>query len=99
MSQRDTNKSSTVLRAFTVLEVIAENMEALSVSEVANRTGLDRATAYRMLRTIEQAGYLVRDEQSKTYSLGRRVIALARHLLASDQDRALIATTLQNVSR
>lgn len=96
--QRDTNKSSTALRAFQVLETVAKDAGPLSVSEISRRVGLDRVTCYRMLRTIEQAGYLVRDVDTKNFRMSRRVVSLAKHLLAEDEDRLLVSQALKRIS-
>lgn len=98
-AERDSNRSATALRAFRVLEAIANSSEPLGVSSVARLTGLDRATCYRMLRTIEQAGYLVRDREARTFRLSRRIISLAKNLLGDDETRALVARTLARISR
>jgi DNA-binding IclR family transcriptional regulator len=95
---RDTNKSSTALRAFQVLEAVARNSAPLSVAEISRRVELDRATCYRMLRTIEEAGYLVRDAETKNFRMSRRVVSLAKHLLAEDEDRLLVSQTLKRIS-
>jgi DNA-binding IclR family transcriptional regulator len=98
MQQRDTNKSSTALRAFQVLETVAKDGSPLSVTEISRRIGLDRATCYRMLRTVEEAGYLVRDAETKNFRMSRRVVSLAKHLLAEDEDRLLVSQTLKRIS-
>lgn len=98
MQQRDTNKSSTALRAFQVLEAVARHGAPLSVTEISRHIGLDRATCYRMLRTIEEAGYLVRDDETRNYRMSRRVLSLAKHLLAEDGDRLLVSQALKRIS-
>lgn len=95
---RDTNKSATALRAFRVLETVAQSSEPLPVNEISRRTGLDRATCYRMLRTIEEAGYLVREHHTRNFRLSWRLISLAKHLLAEDEDRAFISRVLKRIS-
>ena len=98
-SRRDSNKSSTALRAFRVLETVANSSEPLGVAEVARLTGLDRATCYRMLRTIEQAGYVVHDRVTKSFRPSRRIISLAKHLLGDDESRMLVSQTLKQISK
>jgi DNA-binding IclR family transcriptional regulator len=99
ITERDSNKSSTALRAFRVLETVANSAEPLGVGDVARLTGLDRATCYRMLRTIEQAGYVVRDRVTKTFRPSRRIISLAKHLLGDDERRTLVSQTLRQISK
>ena len=62
MGQADSNVSATALKALAVLDLMGEQRRPLSVAEVAERVGADRATAYRMLMTLVQAGYVRRDE-------------------------------------
>ena len=59
---------------------------------------MDRVTCYRMLRTIEQAGYLVFDPERKTYRLSRKILILAQSVLAHEEDRERIEVTLKAIS-
>jgi len=52
----------------------AENRE-WTLDEIAARTGLPRMTAYRMIRTMESARYLVRDPVTNRYHLGPALLA------------------------
>jgi len=52
----------------------AENRE-WTLDEIAERTGLPRMTAYRMIRTMESASYLVRDPVTSRYHLGPAFLA------------------------
>lgn len=46
-----------------------------SLDEIAEGTGLPRMTAYRMIRTMEAARYLVRDPVTNRYHLGPALLA------------------------
>ena len=98
MLERDTNLSATALRALQVLEIVAESNDAMTVSEIARRAELDRATCYRMLRTVEQAGYIVRESNTKNFKLSRKILSLAKHLLADDESHLLVSQTLKQIS-
>ena len=52
----------------------AENRE-WTLDEIAERAGLPRMTAYRMIRTMEAARYLVRDAVTNRYHLGPALLA------------------------
>jgi DNA-binding IclR family transcriptional regulator len=66
---RALSKGLTVLGLFD-----AENRE-WTLDEIAERAGLPRMTAYRMIRTMESAGYLVRDSVTSRYHLGPALLA------------------------
>ena len=59
---------------------------------------MDRVTCYRMLRTIEDAGYLVFDPDKKTYRLSRKILVLAQSVLAHEEDRERVENTLKAIS-
>jgi DNA-binding IclR family transcriptional regulator len=66
---RALSKGLTVIGLFD-----AENRE-WTLDEIAERAGLPRMTAYRMIRTMEAAGYLVRDPVTSRYHLGPALLA------------------------
>jgi DNA-binding IclR family transcriptional regulator len=95
---RDSNKSTTALRALKVLEILGETRAPRSVAEVAAGIGADRSTAYRMLMTLIDAGYVVRDERTRTYRLGYRILMLSKWLLSDDDKSELILACLKAIS-
>ena len=98
MASKNINKSSTALKALKVLEVVAFSPQPISVSEVAEQEGFDKGTAYRMLQTLVDAGYVIQDELSKRYKLSYKVIALSRNLLADNEVTELIRHKLEQIA-
>lgn len=70
-----TERVQSVDRVFHLLEQLADGGGALSLSELAQRTGLPMPTIHRLLRSLVNQGY-VRQESSKRYALGPRLIRL-----------------------
>jgi DNA-binding IclR family transcriptional regulator len=98
MTEIDSNVSATALKALNVLDFIGEQRRPLTVMEVADAIGVDRATAYRMLLTLVQSGYVSRDQSAKTYRLSLKVLSLGRNLLGDDVRSARIMDCLRDVS-
>lgn len=96
--KRDSNKSSTVLKAFHVLEAVSAQGAPASAAELARSLEMDRVTVYRMLRTISDAGYLNMDPQTKRFALSNRVLTLAAPLLEADQQGKRIDLLLESVA-
>ena len=63
-------------RAFTILEAMADANGVVGVSDLVARTDLPLATIHRLLRTLVDLGY-VRQDRSRQYSLGPRLMRLA----------------------
>lgn len=68
--------SQTLSRGILILEMLAEAREPLSIDEVARRLEVHRSIAYRLLRTLEDHGLVVRDSAGLV-TLGARMAALA----------------------
>jgi IclR family transcriptional regulator, KDG regulon repressor len=77
--------SLTAQKALRTLEVIATATQPVSLSEVAEQIGTDKSTAYRMLITLVDSGYVLRDSKTKHYRLSYKVVSLSRNLLAENE--------------
>jgi IclR family pca regulon transcriptional regulator len=63
-------------RGLEVLSLFSRERPSLAMSEVVELTGLNKATAYRVLSTLEAVGYLNRNAQTKRYSPSLKVLTL-----------------------
>lgn len=64
-------------RSVAVLELLAGHPdERFTLSEVARRCDLNKATAHALLSTLSEHGVLLRHPQEKRYSLGPRLVAI-----------------------
>jgi IclR family acetate operon transcriptional repressor len=64
-------------RGLSILALFDVDHRAWTIDEIAERTGLLRMTAYRMVRTLEGSGFLVRDRVTNQYHVGPAALALA----------------------
>ena len=92
------HRSSTALRALRVLEVLGASATPVSVAAVAERLSVERAAAYRMLVTLVDAGYALRDANGRSYRLSHKVVTLSRHLLAENQRTEMVRECLQELA-
>jgi DNA-binding IclR family transcriptional regulator len=64
-------------RSVAVLELLAGHPdERFTLSEVARRCDLNKATAHALLSTLSEHGVLLRHPEEKRYSLGPRLVAI-----------------------
>ena len=78
---------SAVDRALSILEALAEH-PGVSVTELAKVSGNTKSLVFRLIYTLEQRGYVIKDPVSRTYTLGYRPLYLA----ASAQDNLTLLT-------
>lgn len=60
-------------RALTLLEVIADESDGLTLSAIAERTGLNSSTCHHLISTLVQRGYLTHLSRSRGYALGSKI--------------------------
>ena len=74
----DQSSVQSLVRAFSILEVIAGSQEGISLSDLSRSVGLHKSTAFRMVRTMTVLGYVVRTEDSKLYRMGDRLSGVVK---------------------
>ena len=60
-------------RALDIIEVLAVEESGLGVTEIASRVGLHKSTAYRIIETLYNRGYLNKT-QDNHYKIGLKLI-------------------------
>lgn len=73
--------SKTLARGLNALEILAEAGSPLSVNELAERLGVHRSNAYRILRTLEEHRFVLRAADG-LIRLGPKIAALSRGVSA-----------------
>lgn len=64
-----------VKRALAILDSLNESAVGLSVQEVSRIHKMPYSTAFYLLETMEKSGYVQRDDNSKKYSVGYKLLA------------------------
>lgn len=80
--------SQTLSRGIRILEILADARSPLSIDEIALRLAVHRSVAYRLVRTLEDHGLVVRDSAGHI-QLGARMAALAAGVAHDLQAEAL----------
>lgn len=85
-----------LMRGLAVIECFDEQHARMSITDVAQRTGLERATARRCLLTLAHLGYASYD--GKFFQLTPRVLNLGHSYLAATPLPRLIQPFLEELS-
>lgn len=64
-------------RAIALLEAVAKSQDAETSQTLADRCGLNRSTAWRLLLTLEHHGLVDRDDATNSYRIGLGILRLA----------------------
>jgi DNA-binding IclR family transcriptional regulator len=91
--------SSTVKKALAVLEHLGEYGAPISATEMAASTGFDRATCYRLLMTLNEAGFVEHELETKKFGLSFKIVSIARGLLQEDREVESVRDVMRMVSK
>ncbi|MEK3782676.1 IclR family transcriptional regulator [Paenibacillus sp. FSL R5-0810] len=72
-----------VERALDILICFTKNSE-LALTEISSLIGLHKSTVHRLLATLEDKGFVVRNPETEKYRLGLKIWELSMHLSQSD---------------
>jgi len=69
----------TLSKALTVIDALAQSHGPVGISELSRRLGLSKNQFFRVVKTLEQFGYIQKVDDK--YALGLRFLELGRHIL------------------
>ncbi|WHY67825.1 IclR family transcriptional regulator [Neobacillus sp. SuZ13] len=68
-------------RALTILNKLSEYPDGIQITRLAEQVGLTKGTLHRLLSTLSNMNYVMKDEETDKYKLGLQVLFLSRNLL------------------
>jgi DNA-binding IclR family transcriptional regulator len=81
-----------------VFDCFSEECPSLNLQSIANRVGLPKSTAFRLVQSLEQAGYLVRLENQQ-YVLSQKFLGLARLAQSCSDIRSIARSVMEEAAR
>lgn len=71
-------------RGLEMMELLLEHPDGLQQTEIARSLGCSKTSVYRISMTLIRYGYLVRDEETKSIRLSRKLIAMGSRSLGEE---------------
>jgi IclR family pca regulon transcriptional regulator len=91
------NYVASVGKAFGVLQSFTSESFELTLSEIAARANLDRGTAFRLIQTLVELGYLQAIRQSRRFRLGLACLDLGYTVLSHGSLRTIVEPLLRDL--
>lgn len=79
----ETKSIKTMGKLVSVLDCFSTSERALTVGDIAARTGLPRSTAHRSINALKEVGFLDQDRRRDSYRLGLKLFQLGTTVLHS----------------
>jgi sugar lactone lactonase YvrE/DNA-binding IclR family transcriptional regulator len=86
-------------RGLALLNLVADATHPLRFTEIAERAGLARPTAHRILAALTEARLLRHEPVTQTYALGPRLLEMAHRVWEGFDLRATAAPELERLAR
>ena len=71
----------------------------MRLTEICNQVGIHKSKGHSILNTLKQFGFVEKDTQTKTYSLGPALIFLSRHVLDNLHYPEIVAPFLDDLAK
>ncbi|MCZ4353087.1 IclR family transcriptional regulator [Roseovarius aestuarii] len=91
--------SGTVGKALRLLESLANHDSPVRLSDLSRENGLNKSTAYRMLETMSQLGYVQQDEPGGRYMITSKMWQIGVRAFQRIDIRNLARPFLETLSR
>lgn len=88
-----------LLRGLNILSLFTRETPALTLTEITIASGLNKTTVFRILSTLENAGYMRRDPDTKRYRPALKVLQLGFASISSLEVRQIARPYLEQLSQ
>lgn len=93
----DSYRVQALERTFNIIDCFSQEHPYLSINEIVDKTGLNIATARRLINNLKSNGYLQFDGETSRYQLGLRLAELGCLVLANLSLRKVARPYLENL--
>ncbi len=97
MKNKPKNLIKSLDRALNILELITNNKQAISISEISTETGLHKSTVHRILSTLKYRGYTAQKENNNKYTTGIKLIELGSLVINQLNLRKTVLPYMENL--
>ena len=94
-AESDAGENRAAMRLMRILDLFLETEHGVTLTDVSRRLELPKSTAHSILQTMRRQGYLTWDPATKRYTIGLRVMALARAAPLREQLQARARPSLE----
>ncbi len=91
------NQINSVAKALSLLEVVGISEKELTLTEIAKNLDMHKSTAFRLLSTLENNGFISKDTSTGKYKLGLKILRLAGELLDNIDMRKIARPILEQL--
>jgi DNA-binding IclR family transcriptional regulator len=81
-SSKPNNLVQTIERASSILDILAQSPQGISIRKLSDKIKLPKGTTHRLLSSLSYFGYVRQDPKTRNYLLGLKLVELGQLLLS-----------------
>lgn len=90
--------TKSVVKTLDILETICKSDDPLDLQEISRILDLPSSTAYRLLQTLLEYGYVRQEKSSRKYSAGLKIFELSQSMIGRMQFTDVVREPLRNLA-
>jgi DNA-binding IclR family transcriptional regulator len=75
-------EAPSVKKAFQILDLVARRDNRLTISDLSRELGISKSTVHGIAQALEKIGAIVRNDETRRYTLGMTILELAHSVYA-----------------
>ena len=87
----------TVRNALEIIEILVVGHENQRLTTIAEKSGLNKTSTYKILQALSDYGYVVKSKESNRYSLGEKLLNMPRYILEKSDFRQIALPTMERL--
>lgn len=99
MVEKQLKTNQSVEKAFSIIEIMAQEKRSMKLQEISKKAQLPQATTLRLLYTLMTLGYVTQDSVTSLYSLTLRFSYIGHRVESQLDIRSLIKPFLIEIAR
>ncbi|WP_261130845.1 IclR family transcriptional regulator [Bacillus sp. Marseille-Q3570] len=93
------NKRDPALKPLEIIEAISRaDKDGLGIASLTENTGLSKSTVHRIAQALTESGYLIRNDSTKKYKLGYRLLRISSIVMNNNDVKEVARPYLHELS-
>lgn len=97
-THEDIEQASAALRSLAILEVLVKADRPISLAEIVDQMALPKPSVFRLLSTLEKAGWILRQPGEKDYTVANRLARFGLEIMTNNSVRSVRHAILTNIA-
>jgi IclR family acetate operon transcriptional repressor len=88
------------LKPLQIIEALSyTNKDGLGITDLSEKTGLSKSTVHRLANALADADYLIRNDTTKKFKLGYRILRITSFLMNNNEVKEVARPYLEEISK